>query len=58
MKRSQSTIPGDGPAQGPRLYRTLADRYPLLTPVSSYSKTGHEVFLGLRLEGSREDGSR
>ena len=38
MKKSQSTIPGDGPAQGPRLYRDLADWYPLLTPVGDYTE--------------------
>ncbi len=36
MKRSPSTIPGEDSRQGPRLYRELADWYPLLTPVGDY----------------------
>ena len=38
MKQRQSTIPVDGPAPGPRLYRDLADWYPLLTPVGDYAE--------------------
>jgi len=36
VKKSRSTIPGDGPARGPRLYRELADWYPLLSPAGDY----------------------
>lgn len=37
-KKSRSTTSGEGPGGSPRLYRDLADWYPLLTPVADYAE--------------------